>query len=279
GSANGVIAVAVTTSNVSNVNFGVERLPTADAKTAASQPNPEGAFTVTVPTLTGSDPEDGVYNGTSKTNTIVIKSLATNGTLYYNGTPVTLNQVITNYDPALLTVDPVNGAVTVSFTYSERDAAGKDSPAATVNMPFVLVPDLTPIIFARPSTVSGTKPITYVIDVFELNGVATNGLITVKVSKDAKTVLSFDNTLTSVGGRPVQNSNWTFSGPSGGFYTLTTNKVITAGGQLSFGLSGTLTPSATSGTLTASVVIVAGSGGEVVFDNNNDADKIDYFQQ
>ncbi|WP_461108132.1 hypothetical protein, partial [Spirosoma koreense] len=151
GSANGVIAVAVTTSNVSNVNFGVERLPTADAKTASNQPNPGGTTKVTVPTLTGSDPEDGTYTGTSKTNTIIIQSLPTpaTGILYYNGSPATVGQVITNYDPALLTVDPADGQVTVSFTYSERDAAGKDSPAATVNMSF------TP---AAPTTVtiSGT---------------------------------------------------------------------------------------------------------------------------
>ncbi|WP_461101853.1 collagen-binding domain-containing protein [Spirosoma koreense] len=278
---NGVIAVAVGTSNVTNVNFGVERLPTADPKTAASQANPQEDYTVTVPTLTGSDPEDGTYTGTSKTNTVVIQTLPTGstGTLYYNSTAVTVGQVIPAYDPSLLTVDPADGPVSVTFTYSERDAAGKDSPPALVTMPFFVVPDLTPIIYARPSTVSGTTPISYVIDVFELNGVATNGLITVRVSKDAKTALSFDNTLTMVGGRPVQNGSWTFAGLSDGFYVLTTNQVIAAGEHLSFGLTGALTPGATTGTLTASVVIKAGSGGEVLFDNNSDADKIDYFQQ
>ena len=50
---------------------------------------------------------------------------------------MTLNQVITSYDPTKLTVDPNDGAVTVSFTYAAVDAAGKVDPTpATVTMPF-----------------------------------------------------------------------------------------------------------------------------------------------
>ena len=48
-----------------------------------------------------------------------------------------LNDVITNYDPTKLTVDPNDGAVTVVFTYAARDAAGQYDPTpATVTMPF-----------------------------------------------------------------------------------------------------------------------------------------------
>ncbi|GAB4016855.1 hypothetical protein [Spirosoma koreense] len=142
-----------------------------------------------------------------------------------------------------------------------------------------LGPDLTPVIFARPSTVNGTKPITVVVDVFELLGVSTVGTVTLRVSKDPKTALTFNPTATSVGGRPVNNSAWTFDGVSNAnFYILKTTQVIPAGGQLTFGLDGTLTPGATSGTLTISTVIIGGSGGESRSDNNADADKIDFFQ-
>ncbi|GAB4021710.1 hypothetical protein [Spirosoma koreense] len=143
----------------------------------------------------------------------------------------------------------------------------------------VVAPDLTPVIYARPSTISGTKAISVVVDVFELSGVATSGTITLKLSKDPMFSLSLTPTATTVGGRPVSNAAWSLSGPSGGFYTLTTSQVIPAGGKLAFGLEGTLTPGATSGTLTVSTGIVAGSGSEIVFENNMDADKIDYFQQ
>lgn len=77
----------------------------------------------------------------------------------------------------------------------------------------------------------------------------------------------------------MQNSAWSFSGPSGGFYTLTTTQIIAAGDVLSFGLAGVMTPGATQGSLTVSTIIVNGSGGDVRIDNNNDADKVDYFQQ
>ncbi|GAB4016836.1 Ig-like domain-containing protein [Spirosoma koreense] len=169
----------------------------------------------------------------------------------------------------------------VNFPYTTCDN-GTPQACASATL-YILVappaPDLTPVIYARPSTVSGTTNITYVVDVFELNGIATSGPITVKISKDPSVTMNFTPSATTVGGRSVQNSVWSLSGPSGGFYTLTTNQVIAGGGVLSFGLEGTLTPGATTGTLTVSTVIVAGSGNEVIIDNNNDADKIDYFQQ
>ncbi|GAB4016652.1 beta strand repeat-containing protein [Spirosoma koreense] len=139
--------------------------------------------------------------------------------------------------------------------------------------------DLTPIIYARPTTVRGTQAVFVVVDLFEVNSVATSGPITVRLTKDPKVTLSLDGTLTTVGGKPVQNNVWTLSGPAGGYYTLTTNQVIMAGEMLSFGLIGTLQPGATNGTLTATASLVAGSGGETYALNNTDADKIEYFQQ
>jgi hypothetical protein len=137
--ANGQITVAVTTASVTEVNLGIQQPPTANPVTASSQLNPGGTTQVTVPTLTGSDPEDGTYNGTSGTNDIIIQTVpnpVTEGNLYYNGVLVTVGQPITNYNPTLLTVDPIDGTVTVTFTYSEVDAAGLVSPAANVSMPF-----------------------------------------------------------------------------------------------------------------------------------------------
>ncbi len=140
-------------------------------------------------------------------------------------------------------------------------------------------PDLTLITYVRPSIANGLTPISVVADVVELNSVPTSGPITVKLSKDAVVNLSFDPGATLVNGRSVQNSAWRLSGPSGGFYTLTSNQVIGGGGVLSFGLSGSLSPGATTGALSISTVLVGGSGGDSNTANNADADKIDYFQQ
>lgn len=135
GTVNGLLSVTVVTTNITNANFGIEKRPDSDDKTAASQVNPGGTVAVAVPALTGSDNEDGTM-GAGKT--VVIKSLPANATLYYNSLAVTLNQVITSYTVALLTVDPnFNGAGTVVFTYAFRDAAlQEDLTPATVTMPF-----------------------------------------------------------------------------------------------------------------------------------------------
>ncbi len=133
GSPNGSLAVAVITTSVTNANFGVERPPTANNISASSQPNPAGTAQVTVPTLTGTDPED------ASITTFIINTLPSNGTLYYNGTAVTVGQTISSYNSTLLKLDPNDGAITATFTYSAVDAAGKASTTATVTMPFTAI--------------------------------------------------------------------------------------------------------------------------------------------
>ena len=145
--ADGQIQVAVSADPVAEVNFGFEYQPVANDITIASQPNPLGTTKVQVPTLTGSDPDDGLYNGISGTNTVKIYPVVNDnyvvgygpvyGILYYDGIPVTNGQVITNYNPAKLTLDPKDGNVTVKFQYRQIDAAGVESYfPATVTMPF-----------------------------------------------------------------------------------------------------------------------------------------------
>ena len=112
------------------VNFGIQQLPVANNVSEPSQLNPGGTTQVQVPALNVSDLEDGTPT------TIVIDTLPTSGTLYYDGVPVTAGQQIDNFDPTKLTVDPDDGAVTVEFTYSVIDSAGAQSGPATVDMPF-----------------------------------------------------------------------------------------------------------------------------------------------
>lgn len=179
------------------------------------------------------------------------------------------------------------GAIVLNTTTLEGRALSTVG-AITVNESRVITPvlaplpvDLTLVSRVRPSTVYGTTAITAVVNVYELLNAATSGPITIKIPKDPQYTLSLNPAATLVNGLLVQNSVWTFSGPSGGFYTLTTNQVIAGNvgtGALAFGLEGTLTPGASGGTLTFSSIIVGGSGGETRIDNNNDADTVDYFQ-
>ncbi len=130
------IRVQVGVSDVTGVDFGIERAPVANDVTDTGHVNPGGTNTVMVPVLNGSDPEQGILPGTGKNDTVKIISLPTNAILYYNGTVVTAGQVINNYDPALLTIDPDDGLITVIFTYSEVDAAQISSTPAKVTIPF-----------------------------------------------------------------------------------------------------------------------------------------------
>jgi hypothetical protein len=139
----GILAVSTISGSVLQANFGLDQLPNSlDA--SASYLNPGGTSTVTVPftMFTGSDPEDGQYLPLTN-KTIRITSMATNGTLYYNGIPVIMNQVIPSYNPALLSVDPNDGGVVVMFNYAFIDAAGEQDPTpALVTLYFYVCPEI-----------------------------------------------------------------------------------------------------------------------------------------
>ncbi|MEH1765014.1 MAG: hypothetical protein V7L27_00625 [Nostoc sp.] len=127
-------AIFNTGTNISSKDFGIEQLPDTNNVTASVQTNPGGTNKSQVPTLSATDPEDGNF---SVGKSFKIISLPTNGILYYNNVAVTANQVISNYDPTQLTLDPNDGAITVTFTVAGVDAAGKEDPTpATVTMPF-----------------------------------------------------------------------------------------------------------------------------------------------
>ncbi|MBD2757221.1 hypothetical protein [Spirosoma validum] len=139
--------------------------------------------------------------------------------------------------------------------------------------------DLSPIVYARPTTVYGSAPFTVVIDVVELNSVATSGSFTVRVTKDQKLNLDFDPGLTSVNGRTVQNSVWSLDNSNPNYYILTTSQSVAAGDRLSFGLTGQLSPGASSGIVTVSSTVLPATVVEARLNNNIDADKVEYFQQ
>jgi Secretion system C-terminal sorting domain len=145
GTTNGLVSVAITTTDLSNANFGINKIPEATNILAASQVNPGGTVQVAVPTLVGTDVEDGAMGATK---TIRIDVLPTNAILYYSGAPVVSGVAIPNYNPALLTIDPdPSGPLLtyqlVNFQYSFQDAAGSwDALPNTVTMEF-----LEPVVF------------------------------------------------------------------------------------------------------------------------------------
>ncbi len=162
--------------------------------------------------------------------------------------------------------------------YNADPFRSSDHDPVLIGLKLASTPDLTTVLYARPSTAYSTTTVTTVVDVMELNNISTSGSITIKISKDTQVSFTFNNGATTVDNRSVQNSAWSFDDLSDpNYYVLTSTQAIAAGGQLSFGLDGILTPGATTGTLTISSVIV-NNGNDAKLTNNTDADKIEYFQ-
>lgn len=138
--------------------------------------------------------------------------------------------------------------------------------------------DLTPTLYARPSLLYPNSPFSIVVDVEEINSVATQGTFRVRVTKDPSITLTFEAGLTSINGRAVQNSAWGFDDSDLNYYVLSTSQSIAAENTLSFGLTGTLTGKATSGVITVSSTVLPINLLEAKMSNNMDADKVEYFQ-
>ena len=134
GSPDGTQSVTITPGlDRTEINFGINAIPVATDLTAPVQINPGGNEQVPVAPLTISDVEDTDLRNIT---IITIPDPATMGTVYYDGLQLTAGQTITDYDPSLLFVDPVDNEVTVVFTYHTTDAAGAISNTATVTLPF-----------------------------------------------------------------------------------------------------------------------------------------------
>jgi|GEM_PF-6828060 len=140
GAVNGRLsAVSINNAVLTELNFGIERLPVA-RDTIEAGINPGGTIRIPVPVMTGSDTEDGVYDGVSGINTVVIHTIPSNAVLYYNGIAVTAGQTITNYNPLWLTIDPNDNIASTSFIFSVVDAALQQSTPATVTIIFYGLP-------------------------------------------------------------------------------------------------------------------------------------------
>lgn len=187
----GKVSVTVGKIKVTGINFGIEQPPTTNNVAATPQTDPGGTIAVQVPTLSGIDPEDGNL-GSGKSFRIV--TLPTNGILYYNGIAVTAGQVINNYDPTKLTIDPNDGVSTVSFTYVAIDAAGKESATpATATLPF-LIPMPNFILVKRITAING--------------GTTTKNGDNLALYKDDPTNPYDDNTLDNPPPNPPDTDKW-----------------------------------------------------------------------
>jgi fimbrial isopeptide formation D2 family protein/uncharacterized repeat protein (TIGR01451 family) len=217
-------------SNITAKDFGIQQLPIATNVTGTTQINPGSNTRVQVVTLAGTDGEDGTLGANKKFR---IKTLPINGTLYYNGIAITSsNYDITSYDPALLTLDPNDGSIDVTFTYTPVDNANMEDPTpGIVMMPFG-IPNLTVTkTTLTPNAVPGGAT-SYSITV--TNAANAGTAVNVQITDTLPAGFTFDANLenpTTSGGstrttnqnpaQNVSNPTWgTFTIPAGGSVTI-----------------------------------------------------------
>jgi hypothetical protein len=138
GTVDGKLSIGTISSNITNADFGIDQIPTTSNSTASSQPNPGTSTLVSVSAtvFNGTDAEDGTYNNNLNGRTVTLNP-ASNGTLYYNGSPISSPATISNFNPSLVTISPSStGVITATFTYTVKDNAGISSNASTASIPF-----------------------------------------------------------------------------------------------------------------------------------------------
>jgi len=132
----GVIQLNTSVSDIIKQNFGIEKLPTSN-NVSQTIPDPlssviaSGTISASV---AGMDLEDGAL---SNSTTFVVTALPLNAVMYYNGSQISLNQSINNFNPKLLSFNNIAaGSTSIAFNYSFIDAASKQGlvPASyTIN--------------------------------------------------------------------------------------------------------------------------------------------------
>jgi len=216
-SANGIIDVTVVTTDIPEVNFGINKRPVVVDVEAVVQANPGADKQVTVIDLNISDNEDG------SPKTVTIVSLPIDGTLYYNGVPVTEGQVIPNFDNKRLTVDPKNGASNIAFDYTTTDNTGWESEKARAVMPFAAVApteNFTVVDDAKPASLEGSVTI---INVLENDNGLGEGSIIHLLNTNNGTILWNDGT--AVGSATIETQD-TVVVPGEGVWTVNGDTVV-----------------------------------------------------
>jgi hypothetical protein len=195
GTPNTSIAVKTGLINVTNVDFGIQRLPNSDSYlTSINHPGINQLITLNggmnPPVLSGSDPEDCTAGCVLTTKAVTIDQVPVNAELYYNGWLVTNGQSISNFNPSLFNLRITAAAMgdsTVTFHYSYVDAAAMKDPSPAAYTLIWLVP----------------LPADRLIAVASLN----DNVATIKWS-----TLSEQNTKNFIVERSTDNRTWTATG-------------------------------------------------------------------
>ena len=122
--------ILVAGADIGDVNFSLNKRPNTDNRSQIIPKPVNGVISAgtIARSISGYDFEDGILDNT---DTIIIKALPLMGTMSYNNLPVSVSQLITGFNPSLLSFSGIpDDAVSVSFKYAFKDTLGYESRTA-----------------------------------------------------------------------------------------------------------------------------------------------------
>lgn len=144
GTVDGALAVTLTTTNISNVNFGIEQKPTANNNTAAMQTNPAGLVNITIPasTFSGADIDGTLASIRLTAFPPTATTITVNGITYsvftFPAGGITIPANASGNPTQSIQADPASNAVSVVFPYVTIDNAGKESATGNATQPLYI---------------------------------------------------------------------------------------------------------------------------------------------
>ena len=183
GTADGrIMSVVVSDADRTGMTFAIEQRPIAGGSTMASQPNPGGTVNVPVPASafqTGTSDADGTVTSYTITSFPAnVTSITINGTVYGgSGVPFPAAGVtVPAANIGSVSIDPIDGAVTVSVAFTVNDNAGFGSGnAGAVVVPFSLGTADLAVQKNGPAAVQAGAQIVYSVTLINNGLSAANG--------------------------------------------------------------------------------------------------------
>jgi len=135
GELDGYVDVELSDESEMNIDFAINKVPSAKGFVRAEELNPGGDIQVDF-VNDGSVTSDFINDHEEGENVTIKVTRISSGKLYYDGTKVNPDDIIENPDFSLFKVDPEDGDVKATFSYEVIDSACRASDEALFEAPF-----------------------------------------------------------------------------------------------------------------------------------------------
>jgi len=132
----GVVTLDIVTASVDNIDFGINKVPTATGYTRPSEVNPGGTNAVQIAPVSAVLANFVTDKEETTPSRIKIITVPSNGALTYQNVPVSVGQIIDSPDVSAFTFDPNDGDIDAALSYVSMDKACRESTPAIWKVAF-----------------------------------------------------------------------------------------------------------------------------------------------